>query len=148
KWNTQNFYNFIRNPIYYGLERWRYKKVLKSETTGHSRPVRAEDDYVMYRDMPHLAHVSKALWDKANAVIANRCTHNNKKTGRDNPRFGVSLKNDPTRLGPKLKCWICGGTLRRRGPHIDGIYSPALPAVPDIHILTDHLGIKAHLSTQ
>ena len=113
-WTDHNVINLIHNPIYAGTERFRQTHCEKRFRTGKTVQVETPVAQVLYREMPHLAHVSLSLWKRANDALTKRRTCAKLPKGNAHPNKGIPRD----RWGPLSKvfvCGICGAPMYRDG---------------------------------
>lgn len=115
-WSYSTIRDIIKNPVYYGMIKWNYRKTEKRMVNGvvyKSRP--KHDNYILV-DGLHEPLVSKEEFDMANKTIQNKA--------------GKSVRNDEEVQNPLMgliKCSVCGRTMQRRNyrsGHIDGLICP------------------------
>ncbi len=114
QWTEANVIRLIRDPIYYGVEAYRKRRSVKKYKLGKSVQVPSPDDEILYRDMPHLAHLPKSLWDAANRAIDQRNVNTNPSSGNGNPLHS-SNRNSRTALSEFFFCGVCDAKMYRQG---------------------------------
>ncbi len=116
EWSYSTIRDIIRNPVYYGMIKWNWRKTEKKMINGiiyKSRP--KHDDYILVKGL-HEPLITKQTFDKANK---------NSKS-----KNGKTLKNDDEVKNPLMglvHCAVCGRTMQRRNyrsGHIDGLICP------------------------
>lgn len=107
KWSVAMVKRLTYNPILKG-ERHRNKKKVRRKQNGRPKCVDAPPEELLIRQVPHLAFVEPARWDR----LIRKLDERNKKYQRSNDR-----KNDPRADIPKrhtrwpgqhLRCGVCG----------------------------------------
>lgn len=112
-WTLQNVCSLIHNSLYMGEDTWQFTRSQKVELDGRHVPVKNDADKVRVRQMPHLAHVSRELWHRANEMLRTRAKAFN-PSGTDNPMYGRT-REKRTLLGTHLQCDVCGGPIVGQG---------------------------------
>lgn len=109
-WNGTQLSEFVRNPVLKGLRRWNDRTTVRRNSTGLRRSVKAPPDQLLTLEVPHLAFVDAARFDRLMRVLAERNGHfrRNHVDGRD-PREGVPRQRT---VWPSqhMQCGICGET--------------------------------------
>ena len=114
KWTAMQVRRLIQNPLYKGDELHRRTRARALQLSGKTKQVRSKEEEILSRKMPHLAHVSEALWNKANRRIEGRRTRQSYRSGTDHPTSGTPRD----RWGPLsnlLYCGVCGSRFHRDG---------------------------------
>lgn len=104
----------IRDEIYCGVETYRETHGKKRYSTGKMIQQRTPVENVLRREMPHLAIVSKHLWNQANAAIDARISTHNHSRGIDNPNFNVP-RDSRHPLANVHVCHRCGRKMHIMG---------------------------------
>jgi DNA invertase Pin-like site-specific DNA recombinase len=104
EWTEENVIRFIRDPIYRGEEFYRVRHNERKFKEGKSVQVLTSSEEIRRRDMPHLAHVPRWLWEAANRAIDERNTNTNPKSGEAHPLHGVAHDS----RGPLSQIFVCG----------------------------------------
>ena len=110
EWSYWQVITLIRNPVFYGVEAWRRRRSVRKFSLGKSVQVPNAPEKVLYREMPHLAHVPQYLWYAANRRMDEN--KRQKQSGDDHPLHGVPRD----RRGPLsllFVCDLCDGTMYR-----------------------------------
>lgn len=116
EWTYSTIRDIIRNPVYYGMIKWNWRKTEKKMVNGivyKSRP--KHQDFILVPGL-HEPLITKEIFDKANY-------HSKQKSGK-------SIRKDNEIRNPLMglvKCEICGRTMQRRNyrsGHIDGLICP------------------------
>lgn len=115
-WSYSTIRDIIKNPVYYGMIKWNWRKTEKKMVNGiiyKSRP--KHDDYILTQGL-HKPLITKDIYDKANKTITQK--------------KGKSIRKDKEMHNPLsglIKCSVCGRTMQRRNyrsGHIDGLICP------------------------
>ncbi|MCE5328093.1 MAG: recombinase family protein [Planctomycetaceae bacterium] len=114
KWTHRNIKAMIKNPVYMGVEEEGRTRSQKVELDGKHVQVLVDSDNIRRREMPHLAHVTRLLWQQANKAIADRDRGGSHPRGRDNPSYRIP-RASRTPLGGLFVCAICGGKMVGQG---------------------------------
>lgn len=115
-WVSASIRDIIHNPVYYGMIKWNYRKVVKTMKNGiiyNSRPKQKE--YTLVKGL-HEAIVSEEQWKIAN--------ENSKIKEGKSTKKSLTLQNP---LAGLVECGICHRTMQRRNyrsGHIDGLICP------------------------
>ena len=116
EWSCSTIRDIIRNPVYYGMIKWNWRRTEKKMVNGiiyKSRP--KHEDYILVKGL-HKPLITKHTFDKANK---------NSKS-----KNGKTLKKDDEVKNPLMglvHCAVCGRTMQRRNyrsGHIDGLICP------------------------
>ncbi|HNO78103.1 MAG TPA: recombinase family protein [Phycisphaerae bacterium] len=113
EWTETNVIRLIRDPINRGKESYRKLQNVKKYRLGKSIQVPSPADEVLFRKMPHLAHVSDSLWKAANQAIDRRNLNTNPRTGKSNP-LHRSSRDSRTALSELFVCDVCKAKMYRR----------------------------------
>ncbi len=115
-WSYSTIRDIIKNPVYYGMIKWNYRKTEKKMINGiiyKSRP--KHSDYILVNGL-HTPLVKKEVYDKANKTITQKKGKSVQKDRKmQNPLSGLVI------------CSVCGRTMQRRNyrsGHIDGLICP------------------------
>jgi len=114
EWDDGNVGNMIKNPLYMGTEEGGKSRSQKVEMNGKRVQVPADPDSVRRREMPHLAHVSRLLWQQANDAIRKRDKAGHHPKGKNNPTFRIPRASRGP-LGDHFVCAACGGKMVGQG---------------------------------
>lgn len=116
EWSYSTIRDIIKNPVYYGMIKWNYRKTKKTMVNGivyKSRP--KSKDFILVPGLQE-ALVTEEIYIKANKSITGRKRSPIKQnTEPQNPLMGL------------VKCSICGRIMQRRNyrsGHIDGLVCP------------------------
>lgn len=109
-WTEDNVKHLIRDPIYHGEERWRVRHSVKKFRSGKSVQEYSPPDEVLSREMPHLAHVPRWLWEAANRVLDERITNRRIKKGKGHPLHGIP-RDSRSALSGLFVCDVCDGKM-------------------------------------
>ncbi|GJM24820.1 MAG: hypothetical protein DHS20C16_12350 [Phycisphaerae bacterium] len=113
EWTETNVIRLIRDPINRGEESYRVRRSVKKYSIGKSVQIPSPANEILYRQMPHLAHVSRALWRAANQAIDQRNVNTNPRTGKSNP-LHHSNRDSRTALSELFVCGVCEAKMYRR----------------------------------
>jgi site-specific DNA recombinase len=104
QWTEENVIRFIRDPIYRGEESYGVRHNERRFKEGTSVQVLTPSEDVLRRDMPHLAHVPRWLWEADNLAIDDRNTNKNPKRGKEHQLHGIPHDS----RGPVSQIFVCG----------------------------------------
>jgi DNA invertase Pin-like site-specific DNA recombinase len=104
EWTEENVIRFIRDPIYRGEETYRVRHNERKFKEGKSVQVLTPSEDVLRRDMPHLAHAPRWLWEAANRAIDDRNTNRSPKRGKEHQLHGIPHDS----RGPLSQVFVCG----------------------------------------
>lgn len=116
EWSSSTIRDILKNPVYYGMIKWNYRKTEKDMINGtiyKSRP--KHNDYILTKGL-HEPLITKKIYDTVNKITtqnAGKSVTNNNEL--QNPLAGL------------VRCSICGRTMQRRNyrsGHIDGLICP------------------------
>ncbi len=103
EWSYSTIRDIIRNPVYYGMIKWNYRKVERKIINGIIYKTRPKhDNYILVKGL-HRKIISKEVFERANKI--------------SKQKEGKSIRNNNTIKNPLLgliKCSICGRTMQRR----------------------------------
>lgn len=118
-WNDRGVKTLVQNPLFKGKESYRKKFNKKHYATGRHVPEHSRPEEVMFRDMPHLAHVDAMLWQQANDAIARRDLAGRHPKGPDNPSYRVP-RESRSPLSNHFFCGVCGSKMIGQGRNEGG----------------------------
>ena len=113
EWTETNVIRLIRDPINRGEESYRVLRNVKKYSIGRSVQIPSPANQILYRQMPHLAHVSPTLWRAANQAIDQRNVNANPSRGKSSP-LHHSNRDSRTALSELFVCDICKAKMYRR----------------------------------
>jgi len=111
-WTEDNVRHLIRNPIYYGEERWRVRHSVKKFCSGRSVQEYSVPEQVLSREMPELAHVTRPLWEAANRALDRRTAKRQIRKGEAHPLRGIP-RDSRSALSGLFVCGVCGAKMYR-----------------------------------
>lgn len=114
RWNERGVKSLVQNPIFKGQERYRRTFNKKHHASGRHIPEQSQPEQIMFRDMPHLAHVDALVWRQANDAISRRDRARNHPKGADNPNFRIP-RESRSLLSNHFYCSVCGGKMIGQG---------------------------------
>ncbi len=112
EWTVENVIRFIRDPIYRGEELYKVRHNEKKFRLGKSVQVPTPPDQILRRQMPHLAHVPRWLWEASNRAIDERNTNKNAKNGKEHQLHGIPLDSRGA-ISQLFFCSICRAKMYR-----------------------------------
>ena len=114
RWTVNQARRLIQSSLYKGEEIYRRMQSRASQLSGETKQFPSKEEEILRRRMPHLAHVSESLWNRANRKIEKRRTRRHQTAGNDHPTTGIPRD----RWGPLsnlMYCGACGSRFHRDG---------------------------------
>jgi site-specific DNA recombinase len=114
-WNAGVINAMLANPLYIGKVIWNATSAIKNPDTGKRHFRRSKPEDVITMELPHLRIIQQELWDRTEAIRAER---RNAK-GCHGPRT-LKFSNREYLLKGLLTCGVCGGTMTFGQTNPDG----------------------------